>query len=68
LGVLLKGVAWLLFAIAALAFFVGGRVISQFGHADRILSEFIGLVIAGLSALAGVLVKTAGENLGEPEK
>ncbi len=67
LSVLLKGVAWLLFVIAGLAFWVGGRAISEFGHvADRILAEFVGLVIAGLCAVLGVLAKTAGENLGEP--
>ncbi len=66
LSVLLKGVAWLLFVIAGLAFWVGGRAISEFGHADRILAEFVGLVIAGLCAVLGVLAKTAGENLREP--
>jgi hypothetical protein len=65
---LLKGVAWLLFVIAGLAFCVGGRAISEFAHADRILAELVGLVIAGLCAVLGVLAKTAGENLGEPEQ
>lgn len=65
---LLKGVAWLLFAIAGLAFLVGGRAISEFAHADRILAELFGLIIAGLLGVLGVLAKSAGESFDESEQ
>jgi hypothetical protein len=46
LSILLKGVAWLLFVIAGLTFWIGGRAISELDHTDRIVAELEGLAIA----------------------
>src|SRR5438477_319739 len=54
----LHGLAWILFAIAGLAFWVGGRAISEFGKIDRILAEMLGLGIAFASGALGYILKT----------
>jgi len=56
----LHGVAWILFAIAGLAFWIGGRAISEFGKIDRILSEMLGLGIAFATRDAGVHLENYG--------
>ena len=50
----LHGLAWVLFAIAGLAFWVGGRAISEFGKIDRILAEMLGLLIAAATVRWGM--------------
>jgi hypothetical protein len=42
---LLRGVAWLLFVIAGLAFWFGGRAISEFAKTERILAEMEGIAL-----------------------
>ena len=59
----LHGVAWTLFAIAGLAFWVGGRAISEFGKIDRILSEMLGLGIAFATGMLGYILKTTADDL-----
>jgi hypothetical protein len=63
----LQGVAWLLFAIAGLAFLWGGRAISEFARTERTLAEMEGLVLAGMCGALGAWAKTAGDNLDEDE-
>ena len=60
----LHGLAWILFAIAGLAFWVGGRAISEFGEIDRILAEMSGLGIAFASGALGYILKTTADDLG----
>ena len=60
----LHGLAWILFAIAGLAFWVGGRAISEFGKIDRILAEMLGLGIAFASGALGYILKTTADDLG----
>ena len=59
----LHGFAWILFAIAGLAFWVGGRAISEFGKIDRILSEMLGLGIAAGTGALGYILKTTADDL-----
>jgi hypothetical protein len=65
---LLRGVAWLLFAIAVLTFWLGGRVISVFAKTDRILAELEGIGIAALFAGLGATAKFAEEHFQEDKK
>jgi hypothetical protein len=60
----LHGLAWILFAFAGLAFWWGGRVISEFGKIDRILSELLGLGIAFATGTLGYILKTTADDLG----
>jgi hypothetical protein len=53
----LRGLSWLLLAVAGLSFWVGGRAISEFGKVDRILAEFLGLSLAGVAGLFGYILK-----------
>jgi hypothetical protein len=67
LGFLLRGMAWLLFAVAGLAFWVGGRAINEFARTGRMLAEMEGIALAAVCAGLGAVVKSAGENLKEDE-
>jgi len=62
---LLQGVAQLLFIIAALCFFVGGRAISTFTKTERVLAEMEGIGLAVLCGALGFWAKTAADNLDE---
>jgi hypothetical protein len=64
---LLRGVSWLLLAVAGLAFLVGGRAISEFGKTDRIVAEMEGIGLAIVTGGLGLVAKTAAENLDEDE-
>ncbi len=50
---LLGGVAWLLFAVAGLAFWIGGRAISEIYQVDRILAEMEGMALAVVTGALG---------------
>jgi hypothetical protein len=65
LASLLKGAAWLLFAIAAFAFWVGGRAINEFAGTERITAEVEGVGLAALFGLIGAIAKTASTHLEE---
>ena len=60
----LHGLAWVFLAIAGVAFWVGGRAISEFGKIDRILSEMLGLGIAAGTGMLGYILKTTADDLG----
>ena len=59
----LLGLAWLLFGVAALAFWVGGRAIHEFAEIDRILAEVLGLFIALATGMIGYVLKTTADDL-----
>lgn len=42
----LQALSKLLFAVAGLSFFFGGRAIHEFGNVDRVLAEFLGITTA----------------------
>jgi hypothetical protein len=50
----------LLLGIAGLAFLFGGRAISEFGKVDRVLAEMLGLGLAGVFLVLGMVFKNAG--------
>lgn len=56
-----------MFAIAAIAFFFGGRAIRGFTKADLVLSEMAGIFIAIVCLGLGALAKSAGEEDDEAE-
>lgn len=65
LKALLRGVAWLLFGIAALTFWVGGLAISKFTKTEQILAEIEGIGLAVGCGLLGAWAKATGDDLGE---
>ncbi len=65
LASLLKGTAWLLFAVAAFAFWVGGRAINEFAGTERITAEIEGTGLAALFGLMGAIAKTAATRVEE---
>jgi hypothetical protein len=65
---LLQGLAWLLFAIAGLAFWIGGRALHDFAKTDRMLAEMEGIGIAVVCGVLGSLTKAAGDRLAEAQK
>jgi hypothetical protein len=64
---LLRGLSQLLFVIAGLAFFVGGRAISTFTKTDRITAEMAGIAVAFVLGPLGAVLKNAGDNIDEGE-
>ena len=59
--------SWLLLGIAGIAFWVGGRAISEFAKVDRILAEFFGLLIAVVTGIVGYVLKTSADDLDGTE-
>ena len=62
--VFLHGLAWILFAVAGVAFWVGGRAISEFAKIDRILAEMLGLGIAFATGVLAYILKSTADDLG----
>ncbi len=62
--VFLRGLGYVLFTVAGLLFFWGGRAISEFAKVDRLLAEIEGIA---LSAALGILGYFA-ENAGRPHR
>jgi hypothetical protein len=60
---LLRGISQLLFVIAGLLFFVGGRVISEFTKTDRGSAEILGIGSAFVFGIFGMVAKNASDNL-----
>jgi len=61
---LLRGVAWLFFATAGLAFwFAGGLIHAVNPSTDRILAEIEGMALAALCAGLGLIAKGAEDRL-----
>ena len=64
----LRGLSWLLFVVAGLLFWVGGRAISEFAKVERILAEFMGLLLAaGFTALGAIVKSSAGADEEDDE-
>jgi hypothetical protein len=63
----LQGIAWLLFAIAGLSFWVGGRALSEFTKTERTLAEMEGIGVAVVCAALGAWAKAAGDDSDEDE-
>jgi len=61
----LRGLSWLLLAVAGLSFWIGGRAISEFGKVDRILAEFLGLSLAGVAGLFGYILKEKADDFDD---
>ena len=64
----LEGVAYGLFGIGGLSFWVGGQAISEFGKIDRLFAEMAGLALAGGCGILGFMVRTLGERIEEGEE
>jgi hypothetical protein len=52
----------MLFGIAGLLFFVGGRAISEFTKTDRVLAEMLGIGLAVVFGIFGMAAKNAADN------
>ena len=61
------GLAWVLFAVAGLTFWAGGKLISESAKMDRILAEMLGLMIALALGAVGYVLKNFGDDLGSDE-
>lgn len=59
----LKGASQVLFVIAGLLFLVGGRAISEFAKIDWVLSEFLGLGLAAVFFVFGMMAKNAADDI-----
>jgi hypothetical protein len=56
-----------LFGLAAILFWTGGRAISELAHTDRSLAELEGIGLALLFAALGFGAKTIGERVDESD-
>jgi hypothetical protein len=65
---LLRAIAWVLFAIAVMLFWAGGRAISEFGRLDRVLAEFVGLGLAAACGVLGMMARNVAEGLEEDDQ
>jgi hypothetical protein len=61
----LKLVAWLLFGLAAVSFWAGGKIISDSSGSDRLLGEMGGVGLTVVFVAAGAVVKHYGDQLEE---
>jgi hypothetical protein len=55
----LRGLSWLLFAIAGLSFLTGGRALNEFSKTERPVAEIEAAGLAVLCAGLGYLAKVA---------
>lgn len=62
---LLRGTSQLLFVIAGLLFFVGGRVISAFTKTDRVMAEMMNIGLAFVLGIFGMVAKNAADNFDD---
>ena len=53
--------------IAGLLFLVGGRAISEFMKADRVLAEFLGIGLAVVFVVLGIVAKNAADDLNSED-
>jgi hypothetical protein len=63
---LLKRTSWVLYAVAALMFWDGGRAISEFTQADRVLAEFLGIGLSVVFLVLGFVAEDAADDLNDP--
>lgn len=59
----LRGLPSILSVIGGLSFFVGGRVIHEFGKMDRLLAEILGIAIAFVCLIGIVVAKHVLDNI-----
>jgi uncharacterized membrane protein YecN with MAPEG domain len=59
----LQGMSTVLIVIAGMSFFFGGRAIHEFGAIDRTLAEIIGIGLAFLCFILGVVAKYKIEDI-----
>jgi drug/metabolite transporter (DMT)-like permease len=64
---LLRGISQVLFGIAGLLFFVGGRVISAFTKTDFWSAEMLGIGSAFVFGIFGMVAKNASDNLDDED-
>ncbi len=64
---LLQAMAWLLFVVAGLALWVGGRAINEFTGTERLLAEVEGIGLAAMCGVLGAFAKAAGKDLADAE-
>jgi hypothetical protein len=62
---LLKAASQTLFALAGLMFLFGGRAISEYTKTDRLSAEGLGIGLAVVCAVIGMLAKDAADNLDD---
>jgi len=60
--VLLQAVSFVLLAIAAISFLMGGWVLAEFYGMSRFLGEAIGIGVAVACGIAGALIRPAKES------
>ena len=60
---LFHGLAWLLFALAGLAFWFGGGVVTAVAKIDRFTGELIGIGLAAVFAALGVIAKSVEDHI-----
>ena len=65
---LLYGTSQVLLAIAGFSFFVGGRAINAITKIDRMSAEVVGIGIAVVFGIFGVVARRAGDYLDDDEK
>jgi hypothetical protein len=63
---LLRGLAWLFFVIAVLAFWMGGRAIHEFANTERVPAEMGGILVAVLFGGLGAIAKSFADRFDEP--
>jgi hypothetical protein len=64
---LLKGTSQILFVVAGLLFFVGGRAINAFTKTDRVMAEMIGIGLAFVLGIFGMVAKNAADNFDDQD-
>jgi hypothetical protein len=60
---LLRGTSQVLFVLAGLSFFGGGLAIKLFTNIDRVSAEMIGIGVAVVCGILGVVASRAGDYL-----
>lgn len=54
-----------MFVLAGLAFWVGGRLISELTKADRVFAEIAGIALAVVCVVLGVIAKFTDDRFAE---
>lgn len=62
---LLKGTSQVLFVLAVLLFFAGGRVFGPLAKIDWVLAEMLSIGAAFVLAIFGAVAKNAADNLDD---
>jgi hypothetical protein len=62
---LLRGLTWVFLVMAGLAFWFGGRAISEFSKTERMLAEMEGIALAVSLGGLGAIAKAVADRLEE---